>query len=126
LTLTLETRYTDFSLSSKDKNNMGKENVLFIISYLAILAVLATCSYLYIYSPITYSAEITSSSGLILLLANLSSLLLIGVGFAIPLLFLATLLGWGQLFLLFIGKIQPHLGEHGLGKSLTILIKTIF
>lgn len=47
--------------------------------------------------------------------------LILGFGLGLPLILIATLLGWGQLLLLVNGQISPHLGKEGLFKVLHTL-----
>jgi len=50
---------------------------------------------------------------------------LLGVGIGLPLLLLASILGWGQLVLLFYGDIDPHLSQEGFFKVLNTLLSKI-
>ncbi len=47
---------------------------------------------------------------------------LLGIGIGLPLLLLASVLGWGQLLLLMSGNIDPHLAK----ESFFDVIKTLF
>lgn len=50
---------------------------------------------------------------------------LLGVGVGLPLVFLASVLGWVQLILLVNGNINPHLAREGFFKVLTTLFSKI-
>src|SRR5437016_54187 len=58
-------------------------------------------------------------------LFSLGCYLLLGVGFGLVLVLLATTLGWVQLLLLITGNIDPHLAKEGLLKVLHTLFKKI-
>ena len=50
---------------------------------------------------------------------------LLGLGLGIPLIVLASVLGWIQVVLLLTGSIPPHLGKAGLMKVLSTLFSKI-
>lgn len=55
----------------------------------------------------------------------LSSFMLLGIGLGLPLVLIASILGWGQLALLLSGNINPHLGREGFINVLKILFSKI-
>lgn len=54
-----------------------------------------------------------------------NSFLCLGIGLALPLILIASILGWGQLALLIQGNINPHLAREGLVDTLGILLSKL-
>ena len=59
------------------------------------------------------------------ILSILNSVMLLGIGMALPLIVLATILSWVHFILLAMGKINPHLGKEGLLNVLRTLLSKI-
>lgn len=55
------------------------------------------------------------------MLPVLHGTMLLGIGFGLPLIIVAAILGWGQVMLLMTGQISPHLEQEGLLKALRTL-----
>jgi hypothetical protein len=55
----------------------------------------------------------------------LGCFILVGIGFGIPVVLLATVLGWVQFLLLVTGTINPHLAREGLFNVLTTLFSKL-
>ncbi|MFI4937592.1 MAG: hypothetical protein ACHQJ6_03670 [Candidatus Berkiellales bacterium] len=56
---------------------------------------------------------------------SLACYLLLGIGLGVPLILLATILGWVQLILLLSGNINPHLAREGFLKVLNTLFSKL-
>lgn len=92
---------------------------LLVLIWIAVgLILFATLSLIHIYPAFT--------SVLFAQALNISSCYaLLGLGIGLPLVILASILGWLQLVLLISGNISPHLAKEGLFKVLDTLFSKI-
>lgn len=58
-------------------------------------------------------------------LNTLSCYILLGMGLGLPIIIIATMLGWVHLVMLITGNVDPHLSKEGLFKVLGTLFKNL-
>lgn len=120
LTFPYSTRYTVPNVKI-DENKMN--NVKFYSAFALILFTVLGLGYAVLMVSIAEPGLLN-----VVFLGSVSTLCcyaLVGVGFAIPVVLLASILGWLQLALLLSGNIDPHLSREGLFTVLDTLFKKL-
>lgn len=113
-------RYTD-PIITVDIKKM--RNVTFYSAFTLILFMALGLGYM-VFSTALSHPELGNMI-LISSLATLGCYLLVGFGLAIPVLLLASVLGWLQLVLLLAGNIDPHLSREGFFNVLNTLFEKL-
>lgn len=94
---------------------------LFTAFILMLLAIIGLCWKIFL---LTGSYPLLSLV-LMQFINTLGSYVLLGIGLGLPIVFLASVLGWVQLLLLINGNIDPHLSREGFFKVLETLFRKI-
>lgn len=113
-------RYTD-PIIKIEENKMG--NAKFYSAFALIFLTVLGLGY-----AVLMAAMAQPEVALVVFMGSISTLccyLLIGLGMAIPVILLASILGWLQLALLLSGNIDPHLSREGFFHVLDTLFRRI-
>lgn len=102
---------------------MNSRNIQFY-SLLTILILLFAFATFRILVLLAHHTELTSLF-LVQCMNTLSCYFLLGIGIGLPVIILATILGWLQLILLLSGNVNPHLAKEGFFKVLGTLFTKI-
>ncbi len=95
----------------------------FIGFYITLVAVTSGLMYTAITSPVIAESLVGFWGVWIMGLAW--SFTMIGVGFALPVAIITLCLAWGQVYLLSLGAIKPHLADDGFAQAIKTIITEI-